>query len=440
MSTPVYRISHLLSRVLDGVTIGTNLGLYFLFWMILSGRLLISRGAVIPGLDAFGLPKRIVRRSWAAFAYGAWNISRLVDNFRKEVLAEGRWQPHAYGGYRPVAADLVGFFRPHLQDCPTKHYSSVAGKALPAIPLGLIGAVGSVGGQRLAVPRSIVESDPTNPSETELMRRLLVELNHRLAKEEIGILDGGFRLSQIQSVGLKRYLVRGPDNFTARRAEIVYKGKGRHPQQGEIVRPLARSYKGHQIAATDCDREETWNEEQPWGVLILRARFWDGLVLEVGKPVFRCIVIDDPRYDKPLLLLTESDLSGRDALSLYRDRWPIEGIPLVAKQMLGAGRQFVFGEKSRQRLPEVALLSGAILSYLAATEPAIATGFWDRHPKPTAGRLRRALARVHFEDLRAIPERLREKQVKIDHLLTGILRHQRRKREPDPPVSRAKAA
>ena len=52
----------------------------------------------------------------------------------------------------------------------------------------------------------------------------------------------------------------------------------------------------------------------------------------------------------------------------------IEGAPLVAKQLLGAGRQFVFGEQSRVRLPQLALLSGAILSYLGATAPAVRPG------------------------------------------------------------------
>ncbi len=66
--------------------------------------------------------------------------------------------------------------------------------------------------------------------------------------------------------------------------------------------------------------------------------------------------------------------------------------------MLRAARQFVFAPESRQRLPEVALLAGSILAYPAATHPALSTGFWDRAPRPTPGRLRRVLAQVHCED------------------------------------------
>ena len=129
MSATVYRISTMLSSVLQEVPVGTNLALFHLLWTLLSGRLLTSRGAVVPALADFGLPAPAVRRAWAALAYGDWECGALLARWRALVLAAGQWQPRCHGGYRPVAADLVGFFRPRLQDCPTTHYSSPAGKA-----------------------------------------------------------------------------------------------------------------------------------------------------------------------------------------------------------------------------------------------------------------------------------------------------------------------
>ena len=70
MSSLLYRITRILSHVLSDVPLGTNLGLFHLLWMLLSGRLLQSRGAVIPGLADFGLSAAAVRRAWAALAYG----------------------------------------------------------------------------------------------------------------------------------------------------------------------------------------------------------------------------------------------------------------------------------------------------------------------------------------------------------------------------------
>ena len=52
MSALLYRINDVLSRVVSHVPVGTNLGLFHLLWTLLSGRLLQSRGAVIPALLA----------------------------------------------------------------------------------------------------------------------------------------------------------------------------------------------------------------------------------------------------------------------------------------------------------------------------------------------------------------------------------------------------
>ena len=130
-------------------------------------------------------------------------------------------------------------------------------------------------------------------------------------------------------------------------------------------------------------------------------------------------MIHDPRFTKPLVLATNLTLAAQDVRALYRDRWPVEQVPLAAKQMLGAVRAFVFAEETCQRLPELALLAGAILSYAAAGLPAIPTGFWDRNPQPTPGRLRRVLARVGFPTDYPLPAEIRQKASVTDHLPKG---------------------
>ena len=64
-------------------------------------------------------------------------------------------------------------------------------------------------------------------------------------------------------------------------------------------------------------------------------------------------------------------------------------MPLAAKQMPGAKRAFVFGPERRYRLPELALLAGNVLSYVAATSQPVATGFRDRWGSGVDGRVRR---------------------------------------------------
>ena len=432
MSSLLYRINTVLSRVVACVPLGTNLGLFYLLWMLLSGRLLLSRGAVIPGLAALGLAADAVRRCWAALAYGKWHTSQLLEAWEQVVREDEVFQAHQYGHYRPVACDLVGFFRPRLQGCPTKHYSSAAGKALPAIPVGIAARVGTVGTQRLAVPCLLVRGETTETSEADLQTHLRQKVNEQLADNEALVCDRGFPLRQLQAAGIPRSVARGPVNFTARRAACPpYKGKGRKPTRGAIVRPLARKYKHRTIAATPPDRHETWQLRARPAPLWLRAEFWDGLVLsdaQPGAPTFSTARIHDPRFDEPLLVNTSLPLTGAQLQAFYLDRWPVEGLPLTAKQMLGAARQFVFAPESRQRLPELALVAGAILMYIAATQPTIPTGFWDRMPKPTSGRLRRVLSKVHCADFEGLPEQLRKKQSPTAHLPKGVLGHRRQQK------------
>ena len=101
-------------------------------------------------------------------------------------------------------------------------------------------------------------------------------------------------------------------------------------------------------------------------------------------------------------------------------------MPLAAKQMLGAHRAFVFGGESRHRLPELALLAGNVLTYVAATSVAVATGFWDRCCRPTCGRLRRVLLRVDFSEIPVPAGRLRKKASVTGHLPKGVQGHRRR--------------
>ena len=138
-------------------------------------------------------------------------------------------------------------------------------------------------------------------------------------------------------------------------------------------------------------------------------------------------MIHDPRYTEPLVVVTTLPVSAYALWCLYRDRWPVEQVPLAAKQMVGAHRAFVFGDESRYRLPELALLAGNVLAYVAATSAAVATGFWDRCCRPTCGRLRRVLLRVDFSAIPVPEGALRKKASVTAHLPKGVQGHRRQK-------------
>jgi len=436
LNSPAAVMGQTLAQVVKDVPVGTNQGLLLFMWMLVSGQLLASRGAIFPGLKRTGLSDAESRRVWTAFAKGRWQIEALLKVWQQQVEEEGVWQEHRLGPYRVKAVDLVGFWRPTLQNCPGQHYKAEAGRALPAIVLGVVTRVGQMGSQRVPLPCLFVRANPDDPSEKQLMLDLLQQVKATLAADELAVLDAGFKLKTILAVGLPRYVVRLADNFTARRNKAAdYQGHGPRPQYGQVIRPLARSYNGRFIAATPPDREESWQQKHKDKTITITAQFWDDLVLRQEKPGaanFNVIAIHDPRYKDPLLLATSLELDGQTVRDIYQDRWPVEQLPLAAKQMLGVHRQFVHAPESCQRLPELSLLAGAILTYVAAKFPPIPTGFWDRAPKPTPGRLRRVLEGLSFPPNLPLPARIRRKASQTDHLPKGILAHRRQKRVLQP--------
>ena len=256
MPDAVYRMMTLLCALVRQVPIGTNLGLLHLLWMLVSGRLLASRGALFPGLADCGLSARAVRRAWAALGQGDWTSGQLLGRWATLVAGAGQWRPHTHGGYHPVAVDVTGFWRPCLHACPTTHYHHEAGQALPAIPVGLIARVGRVGTQRLALPLAFVRADPTDPSPSAHARLLVREAVRQCAADAVLVLDAGFGIAHLQAAGATRYVVRLAKNATFRRATPpAYSGRGRPPTRGAVVRPLPRTYQGREVPATPPDRE-----------------------------------------------------------------------------------------------------------------------------------------------------------------------------------------
>ena len=408
--------------------VGTNLALLQFFWMLVNGALLPQRGALFPALQATGLSADATRRAWAAFRKGVWQTAIILRLWQAQIEGLPGWQVHDHEGYRAVAVDVTAFWRPALRNCPSKHYHPAANRALPAVIFGVVGVVGQLGDQRLACPLAFERVHPKDTRESRLWQDLLRWIKHHLGADDVAVMDAGVKLADVQAVGVERYVLRLATNFTARRNyPAPYRGKGRMPIYGATIRPLERSFKGKTIAASIPDRIETWTEN---GVT-MRAEIWEDVILPGVIPgkeakTFRVYAIHDPAYATPWLLATTLNLKAATVKAMYQDRWPVEQIPLAAKQMIGAHRQFVHADESIQRLPELALLAGSILSYLAATAPLAPTGFWDRQPKRTPGRFRRMLMGKPFPQSYHLPGQIRKKNSATSHLPKGILAHRRK--------------
>lgn len=414
---------NILVALTQDLPIGTNLALLQFMWMLVSGALLPQRGALFPALKASGLTDPAIRRAWAAFRGGAWQTVAVLRLWQAHIQGLPDWQVHRHEGYRAIVVDTTAFWRPALKNCPSKHYHPSAQRALPAVVFGIVSEVGEIGGQRIACPRTFERVHPKDPSESRLWSEVLRHLKKTLAVDEIVVVDAGVKISDLQEAQIERYVLRLATNFTARRNVLPeHLGKGRKPVYGQRIRPLERRYKDTTLAKSLPDRQETWCEAE----CLMRAEIWEGVVLPDVTPneqakTFNVYAIYDPAYPTPWVLATPLKLKATTVKSIYQDRWPVEQIPLAAKQMVGAHRQFVSVDESIQRLPELALLAGSILTFLAATAPIAPTGFWDRQPKRTPGRFRRCLMGKPFPHTYPLPVQLRKKASVTDHLPKGFL-------------------
>ena len=363
---------------------GTNLALLQLMWTILNGSFLPSRGAIFPALKANGFTPAESRRIWSAFRHGVWLINGCIGQWRTYVQAEGRWQSHCYEGYYPVAVDWTAFWRCKLKGWSGKLFHGLAGRAMRGIGFGVICQVGQVDGQRVPLLRQLIRTSQQDRSEARLKADTLRWVKHHLEEGEIAIIDAGVEIRDMQAIKMPRYVIRLALNCTGRRDYLpAYKGRGCYPKWGKKVRPLPRTHLENVIESTSPDRCETIHFQGR----DVDVHGWFDLILPIYKPgeapaTFTIWVFFDPLYETPLVLGTNlTQAQPLTIFCLYLDRWPVEQIPLVAKQMLGLHRQFVFAAESCCRLPELALLLANILTYLAAILPPMPTGFWDRRPK-----------------------------------------------------------
>ena len=253
MLTAIEHTVQAISAVVQTVPIGTNIALLHMLWSMMSGAFLQSRGAIFGAL-AERLTQAEVRRSWAALRHGTWESNELLENLRVYVASENQWRERSHSGYRVISVDMTGFWRPRLKGWMGRHYHSVAQRALPAVVFGVMVVSGQVKEKRTPLLQRIVRCEP-EVDKVSFRMQLLKEVKKHMQPNQVAVFDAEFELSELQSAEIERYVVRLAVNCTARSNQLPeYKGNGRPPQYGKVVRPLARTRNDLVLATSNSEQ------------------------------------------------------------------------------------------------------------------------------------------------------------------------------------------
>jgi hypothetical protein len=106
--------------------------------------------------------------------------------------------------------------------------------------------------------------------------------------------------------------------------------------------------------------------------------------------------LDDPAYDKPLLVgTTARELRTDEGRLAYQHRWPVETNFFVAQDTAAMEMPRAWTATALERRISLALVVGSLLKAIAAVCTPQAIGPWDRKPVRSGGRL------AHYLDLHA---------------------------------------
>lgn len=432
ISTPNYLMADVLAQICTKVApVGTDLGLFQTCASLASGYLRGSRGALIPALETHLQDQKAVSRAHGALYAGQWAPAAFVKATTETLCATfPQLKPVAVAGYTLRPIDMSAIFRPKWAQCQTKHYTSVAGRALAAVPFGLHGPVYETPeGKRVVLPTAFVLAEPLAPSHKAHRTTLLASAVENQQAHELTLTDREFLPSLLLAAGCQGFLTRGRSNLTGSRGEIPpYSGTGRPPtRRPELVRPLPGKWKEKVLPATPPDEVQVFEKHKR----TIRAEIYtnvfvresagqaleDTLTAEalhrVRNTPLNLIVIYDPAYQTPAIYVTDVlTLQPADIYTMYPCRWPIELIPQTGKTLLGGGTTFVHSQTSSARLPCLLMMMAVLLNVGAACLPPLPTGYWDRKPTGTPGRLAKHLMKVGMPP----PSQLSKKNSKTSHL------------------------
>jgi len=379
----VYLAAAAVHSLIQPLPAGTAFCIGVVLLVMMTGRLVQTKGSLARAVLPF-----VVHLRWGwhrverAMERGKFSLDAMFDLASDWCLRQVPVEPVRLGTTQREVNAIDSSTIARLRAGPRlalagKGYCHRAGRAVRANIVAALTTVVMIEGVRVGLVRRTRFGASCEEAVARVFAALPPAQGKRLLVVDAGIAtQEQFATATAQDALLGRLRI----NVKLRCAPPPPTGKpGRRPVHGAVLHPG----RARPEVAPDVERHI------PGEAGLIRLRRWHLLHYEAYPSVrLEVVRIDDPAYDKPLLVgTTAAELTSEECWVAYGHRWPVETNFFVAQDSTAMEMPRAWTATALERRISLALLTGSLLKAIAAVCAPQAMGPWDRQPVRSAGRL-----------------------------------------------------
>lgn len=383
-ANPVELTAAAVNHLVRKLPSGTAYCIAIVFMVMMTGRLVSTKGslalAVLPFVHHLKWGWHRVER---AMERGRVSLDGLFDQAYQWCLASLAGEPVYIGSQQrevnAVDSSTIARWRAKAgMDLLGKGYYHRAGKAVQANIIAVVTTIVFIAGIRVGLVRRVRFGTSCEAAVAAVFDDL-----PKCQKKRLLVVDAGIATQEQFAAATEQDALAGRLRKNCKlRCAPVPKGKGkrgRPPKHGTVLHP------GSESPEREPDEDFTVIEEEK----AVRVRRWNELHFEdFAQTILDVVRVDDPDYDRPLLIgTTARELTSQELRLAYSHRSPVETNFFVAQDTAAMEMPRAWTENAIKRRIGLALLAGCLLKAIAAVCEPLATGPWDKKPQATAGRL-----------------------------------------------------
>jgi hypothetical protein len=382
-TAPAYLVAAAVQSLIHPLPSGTAFCIGVVLIVLMTGRLVQTKGSLARAVLPF-----VVSLRWGwhrverAMERGAFSLDAMFDRAADWCLAHLPLEPVRLGrehrAVNAIDSSTIARLRAGKRlALAGKGYCHRAGRAVRANIVAALTSVVMIQGVR----GGLGHRTRFGASCDEAVARVFADLPPAQGKRLL-VVDAGIATQEQFAAATEQDALLGRLRINAklRCAPPPPTGKpGRRPVPGAVLHP------GRALPEVAPDVERY----VPGEAGLIRLRRWHLLHYEAWPNLRLDVVrIDDPAYDKPLLVGTTAyELTSEECWVGYRHRWPVETNFFVAQDTTAMEMPRAWTATALERRISLALLAGSLLKAIAAVCAPQAMGPWDRQPVRSAGRL-----------------------------------------------------